>query len=286
MGDWWVESHQSMARHPKTRRLARVLGEEVPTVIGRIHLLWWWCVDYAADGDLTKYSYEDLADAMMWNGEPEIIINALAESGWLDRDGDVLRVHEWEHYTGRLIAIREREAQRKRETRQREAQRNRTRPADVASVGRPGDVPRTSARTEQDRTGQHGSTSPDQTEQYSNTDRCIDNVFSSFSELDNVIDWTPIDTVLQSYGYQSVGDLDRANLLPRCVQYGVEWVAMALMEALDRKVPRLSYIDRILQNWRADGVPRCTVSPSFTKPAGQYDPRYEQFYKLFPDLQA
>src|SRR5687767_5633894 len=52
----WIESHQEIARHPKTRKLARLLGGSVPTAIGHLHLLWWWAVDYAEDGWLGKYT--------------------------------------------------------------------------------------------------------------------------------------------------------------------------------------------------------------------------------------
>jgi len=40
----YIQSHEEIATHPKTRRLARALGISLPTVIGHLHLLWWWCL--------------------------------------------------------------------------------------------------------------------------------------------------------------------------------------------------------------------------------------------------
>lgn len=50
----WLRSHQELARHPKVKRLSRQLNISLPQAIGHLHLLWWWCMDYAQDGDLTE----------------------------------------------------------------------------------------------------------------------------------------------------------------------------------------------------------------------------------------
>ena len=36
-------------------KLARRLGVSLPAAIGHLHLLWWWAMDYAQDGDLTRW---------------------------------------------------------------------------------------------------------------------------------------------------------------------------------------------------------------------------------------
>jgi hypothetical protein len=53
----WLESHQSLRDHPKARRLARRL-DGLPASIGHLHALWWWCLDYAPNGDLTRYQVD------------------------------------------------------------------------------------------------------------------------------------------------------------------------------------------------------------------------------------
>ncbi|WP_067931222.1 hypothetical protein [Alicyclobacillus kakegawensis] len=67
----WIESHQELARHPKTKKLARELNDTVRGAIGLLHLLWWWAMDYAEDGDLSRFDYEDIADAVMWSPHRE-----------------------------------------------------------------------------------------------------------------------------------------------------------------------------------------------------------------------
>jgi hypothetical protein len=112
----WIESHQALRDHPKTRKLARRVGG-IQQAIGILHMLWWWCIDYAKDGDLTKHDAEDIADAVAWDGEPNLLITALVESGFLDRTKKTLTVHDWMEYGGTLIAKKARDAARKREGR-------------------------------------------------------------------------------------------------------------------------------------------------------------------------
>lgn len=90
----WIESHDDLATHPKTRRAARALGISIPTMMGHLHLLWHWCLKYADDGNLSGYDHADIADAMMWDGDPDELADALVNCGpgdrhgFLERDGD------------------------------------------------------------------------------------------------------------------------------------------------------------------------------------------------------
>ena len=110
----WIESHDDLAAHPKTRRAARALDISIPTMMGHLHLLWHWCLKYADDGDLSGYDHEDIADAMMWDGDPDDLIDALVNCGpgdrfgFLERDTDgALCVHDWLDYAGKLVEKRE-----------------------------------------------------------------------------------------------------------------------------------------------------------------------------------
>jgi len=82
-----IESHDDLATHPKTRRAARALGISIPTMVGHLHLLWHWCLKYADDGDLSGYDSADIADAMMWEGDPDELVEALVNCGPGDRFG-------------------------------------------------------------------------------------------------------------------------------------------------------------------------------------------------------
>ena len=124
----WIESHQSLRDHPKTRRLCRYLGISRREAIGLLHLLWWWCLDYAPDGDLAGYDADDLADAVDWEGDPQQLVDALLRAGFLDRDRDVLTVHDWWSYAGKLVERRQQHAERMRSLRQRQPQTTAPRP--------------------------------------------------------------------------------------------------------------------------------------------------------------
>lgn len=120
----WIKSSQELARHPKVKKLARILGINVPQAIGHLHLLWWWALDFAQDGDLSSYEPEDIAEAAGWEGDAAEFVKALVDAkgpsghGFLD-DDDGLRVHDWEEYAGALLVRRKKNAEYKRASRQR-----------------------------------------------------------------------------------------------------------------------------------------------------------------------
>lgn len=105
----WIESHDTLARHPKTRRLVRLLNISTPQAIGHLHLLWWWALEYAEQGDLTAYDDADIADAAMWEGETAIFVGALRTAGFINPDNTI---HDWQDYAGKLLAQRKASAER------------------------------------------------------------------------------------------------------------------------------------------------------------------------------
>lgn len=113
----WIESHQELGRHPKTKRLARAAGIGIPAAIGHLHLLWWWAMDFAQDGELTNYTDEDIADAAIWDGIAHEFMNALIEAGFIDGTEGNRRIHDWWEYAGRLIDKREQNRERMKRAR-------------------------------------------------------------------------------------------------------------------------------------------------------------------------
>lgn len=114
----WIESHQSLKDHPKTRKLARLLGVSTPTAIGHLHCFWWWSLDYASEGDVTRYDEMDLAIGAEWEGDARAFVDAMVTAGFLDsfEDGD-MQIHDWPEYAGKLIERKQANAQRMREAR-------------------------------------------------------------------------------------------------------------------------------------------------------------------------
>tara|TARA_Y100000004_G_scaffold10630_1_gene11571 strand:- start:3035 stop:3916 length:882 start_codon:yes stop_codon:yes gene_type:complete len=176
----WIKSEQALASHPKVHLLAKTLGISVPQVIGHLHLLWWWALDYADNGDLTRYK-DFIPNASQWDGDEKLYIDSLIEHGFIDVEGNKLIIHDWLDYTGALIETREKDAERKRLARQSKNAKNsanRTswettdtnKPSGV-SVGRPEDVPSPSnvektrlEKTRQDKTNIGNSIELQQTE--------------------------------------------------------------------------------------------------------------------------
>ncbi len=113
----WIESHQAVATHPKTKKLARILKIGIPETVGHLHMLWWWALDYAADGSLARYDDEDIADAVLWEGDPAEFVKAAIAAGFINETDDGLVLHDWYEYAGRLIDKRAADAARKRASR-------------------------------------------------------------------------------------------------------------------------------------------------------------------------
>lgn len=145
----YLQSHQELKQHPKTKRMARMLGVSVPAAIGHLHCLWWWALDYAQDGDLFGYSNEDIAEAALWDGEPTAFVTALLgcgvgnSAGFLEaRDGARgFIIHDWWDYAGKLIERRKADAERKRTSRQQTDMPDESTPLYMDA---PQDVPQTS----------------------------------------------------------------------------------------------------------------------------------------------
>lgn len=113
----WIESHQSLRDHPKTRKLSRILGTSLPATIGHLQCLWWWAIDYAEDGNLSRFDAFDIAIGGEWDQDADTFVNALVTVGFLEYIADGLTVHDWDDYAGKLIERRKANAERMRNAR-------------------------------------------------------------------------------------------------------------------------------------------------------------------------
>lgn len=107
----WIESHTTLARHPKTLRLARHLGLSVPCAIGHLHLLWWWALEYAEAGDVSAFDAEEIALACQWDGAPDVLLSGLRRAGFIEETG---ALHDWWDYAGKWIEQRKANAEKQR----------------------------------------------------------------------------------------------------------------------------------------------------------------------------
>ena len=119
----WIESHQALGHHPKTMRLAATLGVRVPEAVGLLHFLWWWALDYAADGVVAAADQATVARTCLWHGKSDRFWGALLEVGFVEpADSGSVRIHDWMDYAGRLLEKRAHNVQRARANRSRNVQ--------------------------------------------------------------------------------------------------------------------------------------------------------------------
>lgn len=127
----WLEIHQNLTRHPKTRRLAIILGMERPHVVGHLIALWGWALEYAEEGDLSKFHPFEIADAGDWpTSDAERFIAALVEAKWIDKDlAGGLTIHDWEQYSGKYAKEKKQARERVKKHREKEKALGRTTPS-------------------------------------------------------------------------------------------------------------------------------------------------------------
>jgi hypothetical protein len=95
----WIRSEKALLHHPKTAHLKVLLKADTPTVIGKLHMLWWWCLDYALDGNLSKQEPKVVEDAC---GIP---VRTLIRAGFVD-SRPYRRIHDWWDNQGNYLKVR------------------------------------------------------------------------------------------------------------------------------------------------------------------------------------
>lgn len=102
----WIESHQALGNHPKLLKLSRAMGWSKSDTLGRLHLFWHWCLDYAVDGQLDKHGPAIVADVFnIAEQDRDKFLAALHESEFVD-SAPQFRVHDWWDYAGRFLQVR------------------------------------------------------------------------------------------------------------------------------------------------------------------------------------
>lgn len=87
----WIKLEIGFFTHIKTKRLRKIIGDPAYWVPIRI---WTFCAATQQDGDLSKYTHEEIAEEIGYPPEhADKLVHALVEVGFLDCQP--LRVHEW-----------------------------------------------------------------------------------------------------------------------------------------------------------------------------------------------
>ena len=88
----------------KFKSLQRRLRESIRGTVGLLELLWVGTAKNAPRGDVGKFSDEEIAIMLDWDGEAAELVNALVETRWLDRDNEHrLLVHDWQEHCPNFI---------------------------------------------------------------------------------------------------------------------------------------------------------------------------------------
>lgn len=121
----WLMIDQNILSNGKTQQVAVDLDIRCEDVFLHLFRLWSWAVDDAReDGRLRNKDSRVVARVAGWDGDPEQFVAALVnaggeeEFGFLERKPDgALYIHDWTEYTGKFVAKRRADAERKRNQR-------------------------------------------------------------------------------------------------------------------------------------------------------------------------
>lgn len=145
----WIEVHQTVFGHRKTRKVSLLLGIPCVHVAGHLISFWCWALDKTQDGTLPGTTEQDIADAAEYDGDAASFTHALRDAHYLDttETGDYC-IHDWADYTSRLMVKRNVNAERQKRYRERLKQHNEALPVTNVTIDR-NDVTRNAIPTNQ-----------------------------------------------------------------------------------------------------------------------------------------
>lgn len=107
----WMRVAVGLLGHPKTGRLARLLGDKRTHAVGVLVGLWDYAHQYHIDGQIDPQDWPESAELVGYADHAHLLA-ALRESGFVERKGDADWYHDWDEYQG--VEILRRQANRER----------------------------------------------------------------------------------------------------------------------------------------------------------------------------
>ena len=87
---------RAVLEHPKFSQLKKLIGQPRCYTLGCLETLWHFTGRFTPQGNIGKYTDREIEAWIEWPGESGLLIAALIETRWLDRDPDYrLIVHDW-----------------------------------------------------------------------------------------------------------------------------------------------------------------------------------------------
>jgi hypothetical protein len=84
-------------------------GWTLDETIGKLHRLWWWCLDYALDGNLAKHPFGVIAGSIdVPPDQASTFVMNMVKARLFDAE-PYLRVHDWWEYAGRYLKLKYKE---------------------------------------------------------------------------------------------------------------------------------------------------------------------------------
>ena len=88
--------------------------------INVLETIWLLCSDCCDQGNIGKFTDDEIADYLEWEGSPEVLVKSLIDAGWVDEHEDYrLVIHDWLEHCPEFV----RERVRKRHMREAKAGR-------------------------------------------------------------------------------------------------------------------------------------------------------------------
>lgn len=95
----WIELHQELRSHPKIKRLATKLAIIPATATGALINLWLWAVQYAQNGEITKFTDAEIGYACELPEQHHPgLIKTLSDCGWIDDRNGKKIIHDWKKH--------------------------------------------------------------------------------------------------------------------------------------------------------------------------------------------
>jgi len=121
--EWGQTMKAGTHNHVKVKRLKRLLGVPLYRAVGILETIWLLCIDCCDEGNLGKFTDDEIADYLEWDGDPHQLVSALASSGWIDsHESHRFVVHDWFSHCPDFIRerVRMRHGRAKKDREQRE----------------------------------------------------------------------------------------------------------------------------------------------------------------------
>lgn len=236
----WFPVYQTLARHPKTLKLARLLKIKRREAVGLLIDIFTWALQSAdQDGVFSDLLAEDIAEALDYPRRSNLV-SVLIEAGWLEQVGEHFALHDWGDYTGSLYVTRAKN--REKNKRYRDKKKRSSRP--------PCDGHETVTETEVLPLGDVAVTGQQRQEQRPYITTTITNACARDEGLGGVVH-AYLDKITPTPSQRSLEELKGYVEL-----MGQECCLRAIDIALDAKAAKWSYIRKILETKASQGV-RC-----------------------------